>query len=143
MPAREREAVAAGTVRHTDGEGRYGAREPRQQQGMFRVGIPALGIAVCRGTEDVPDDGRYHVVVDGQIVASERSQKRALGIYRERRDQLIADGAELPAPEPPIDPAERLRQERVDRDIRSMRSEWLSRLHRKSRKGGKGGRGGV
>lgn len=111
---------------------------------MFRISIPTLELAMSRGTEDVPADGRYHVIADGVIIASAKSKQKALAIYRERRDQLIAAGAELPEPAPQPDAQKRLQQERTDSAIRAMRGDWLTSMQRETgRKGGRGGRGGV
>lgn len=108
----------------------------------FKQEIPALGLSVERGTPDVPDDGRYHVVVSGDITLSSASQRKAVEFYRSERDRLFAIHGR-PAP-PQWDREQWLKEERVNNDIRAMRSEWQSTVGANAkRKGGKGGRGGV
>jgi hypothetical protein len=48
-----------------------------------------LGLSLGRGTEDVPDDGRFHVVRDGVVVYASDSEKDALREYRQLRDRLL------------------------------------------------------
>jgi hypothetical protein len=45
------------------------------------------GFAIKRATEDVPNDGRFHLVRNGQIVASFRTERDALLPYREAIQQ--------------------------------------------------------
>ena len=54
---------------------------------MFKTyyrGAPAL---LEQGTKSVPDDGKYYLLLDGQIVNSFRSLKKAKEAYQ----QLLAD----------------------------------------------------
>jgi hypothetical protein len=45
--------------------------------------VPSLGISLEYRTEDVPDDGKYHVLVDKEIVASYKSKAAATKRYKE------------------------------------------------------------
>lgn len=105
---------------------------------MYREGIPAIGVSLEQGTEDVPDDGKYYIVIDGAIVASFSSEKRAQTEYRSRRDALVAELGYSPDFQP-LPPEEVLRRERVDRELSAMQGE-ASRAKQASatRKGGKG-----
>ena len=40
-------------------------------------------VSLERATENVPRDGKFHVIAEGQIVKSVKSQKAALQAYRE------------------------------------------------------------
>jgi hypothetical protein len=53
-------------------------------------------VSLERGTENVPHDGKFHVVVGAQIVKSLRSQKAALQAYQEA---IRATGKERPPKE--------------------------------------------
>lgn len=45
--------------------------------------MPSLNLSVEKGTSNVPDDGRFHVVKDGQIVASYKLFAPAEKRYRQ------------------------------------------------------------
>jgi hypothetical protein len=47
-----------------------------------RRGIEAIDLWVKQATPDVPNDGKYHVVHQGKIVASYRGEAKALAEYR-------------------------------------------------------------
>jgi hypothetical protein len=49
---------------------------------MFRQTIPALGLSIEAATENVPDDGRYHVLDAGVILRSFKSLRGATIAYR-------------------------------------------------------------
>lgn len=106
---------------------------------MFKISTPSLGLSFEMGTTDVPSDGRYHVLLRGDLVFSSKSRSKALAEYKKQRAALLPDS---PPPARPA-PAKIIKQMRVDADVRAMRSEWVSQFGNKSRKGGKGGRGGV
>ena len=72
-----------------------GTARPRAQdppctiQAIYRQGIPAIGLSLERGTEGVPDDGQFHVVLNGEEVFSSRLQKAATARYRALKDELM------------------------------------------------------
>ncbi|APE16757.1 hypothetical protein BOH72_17430 [Mycobacterium sp. WY10] len=85
------------------------------------------GISIQRGTPQVPDDDRYHVIVDGAIVLSTRVEAAAIAEFDELREQRRAPSREL------------LRQEVGDAAFRSMRSAgWAEKSQRDSQRGGRG-----
>ncbi|WP_133119200.1 hypothetical protein [Mycolicibacterium agri] len=85
------------------------------------------GVSIQRGTSAVPDDGRYHVVVDGEIVLSTKVEAAAIAEFEDIREQRRAPGRKL------------LREEVGDAAYRSMRlAGWTAKVHRDSRKGGRG-----
>ena len=71
------------------------------------------GIALKYGTEDVPNDGRYHVLVDGEIVLSTRVQAAAQVEFQDRREQRMAAGRN------------RLAAESAHRDARQFKNDIL------------------
>jgi hypothetical protein len=91
-----------------------------------------LRISIERGTENVPDDDRYHVIVDGEEVESTPVLALAEVIYREQCEQRAAPARE------------RLAREMAHRDIQAVRADAFDRRASISRqRGGRGGRGGV
>jgi len=48
----------------------------------FVQGIEPIDLWVKKGTPDVPDDGKFHVVHQGKIVASYRRETQAVIEYR-------------------------------------------------------------
>jgi len=85
----------------------------------FKQGVPAFRISVEKGTDAVPADGRFHVLIEGQVVLSHSSKARALSEYRRIRDQLI--GKRPPDPKK-RDVAEALRKEIADAGFRALRA---------------------
>ena|GEM_PF-2445758 len=111
------------------------AKEP------FRQAIPKLGLSVELGTAAVPDDGQYHVLLDGGIVFSSGSQEQALSEYRSRRDHLLK---EAPAGRARVDVKALLQREMAEFDTKKVLQEsYRQRKAKATRKGGKGGSGGV
>jgi hypothetical protein len=108
----------------------------------FKQGVPDIQLSVEHGTSEVPDDGRYYVILAGDIIFSAASKRKALDVYGRERDRLFAMHGR-PAPVP-VDRERWLREERVNADLRAMHAEWQSTVGANARrKGGKGGRGGV
>lgn len=108
---------------------------------MFRQEVRSVGLSIERGTETVPDDGFYHVILLGEIVFRSRSQARALEEYRKQRDRLLGAGATAKLK---IDAVEALRRQRLLRDLDALRGEArLSKRKKALKRGGKGGTGGV
>jgi hypothetical protein len=103
---------------------------------MYEKRHPRYPLSIEQGTATVPDDGQYHVVVNGQIVLSTRVFDLAKITFDEQREELrIASG------DP--DPREIIRKESGARDVRALRAESTTSQSKKSRRGGPGGRGGV
>lgn len=92
----------------------------------------ALRVRIERGTENVPADNQYHVVVDGQVVESTSVLALAEVVYHEQCDERAAPARE------------RLAREMAHRDIQGVRADAFDRRAGQDRKrGGRGGRGGV
>jgi hypothetical protein len=104
---------------------------------MYEKHHHKYSLSIQQGTPAVPDDGQYHVVVNGDIVLSTRVFELAKITFEERREEL-----RIAAGDP--DPREIIRRESAGRDIRSLQTESSSHQARKTkRRGGPGGRGGV
>jgi hypothetical protein len=104
---------------------------------MYERRHPKYSLSIEQGTVGVPDDGQYHVLVNGEIVLSTRVFALAKITFEEQREEL-----RIAAGDP--DPREILRRESATRDVTALRSESSANQSRKSRRrGGPGGRGGV
>jgi hypothetical protein len=88
------------------------------------------------GTDAVPDDGRFHVLVDGVSVLSTASKAKALSKYREIREQL-GEGRDV-GQRP--DPGELLRRLKADAEITAVlaASSRAKRANATLRRGGVG-----
>ncbi len=53
--------------------------------GVFRQSFPAADLSLERGTDAVPSDGLFHLLVSGRIVKSFRSAKAARAEYQKLR----------------------------------------------------------
>lgn len=92
----------------------------------------SLGISIERGTARVPDDNRYHVIVDNEIVYSTKVLAAAEVYYEEQREARSEQARA------------RLAAERAHYDMQAVRSDAFARRAANARKkGGRGGRGGV
>lgn len=92
----------------------------------------ALRVSIECGTDSVPDDGNYHVVVGGKIVESTPVLALAEAVYQEQCDERAAPARE------------RLAREMAHRDIQAVRADAFDRRASAGRKrGGRGGRGGI
>lgn len=92
---------------------------------------PKYGVAIKRGTPDVPSDGRFHVLVDDVVVLSTAVEAAALIEYQEQRESRMADGRRI------------LAAERSLRDAQSFRNDVLGEKAGKKAKQGGRGKGGV
>jgi hypothetical protein len=101
----------------------------------YRQYIPGLNPSIEHHTQWVPDDGKYHVLRDGEILRSFRSLKQAQALYRE----IIHDSGYKSTP-----PANSKTESEImtDRYLAAKDLYWAdSYKHRGG--GGQGGRGGV
>jgi hypothetical protein len=93
----------------------------------WRIADERIGLSVEKGTPAVPDDCRYHVVVDGEIVLSTRVEAAAIAEYDDIRNLRYA----------PRD--ERLRQLRGDTAFMLMRgASYRDKSARDAKRGGRG-----
>jgi hypothetical protein len=97
-----------------------------------------LGISLEKGTSNVSDDGRYHVLNGTTEFYSSTNL-----ILAEAYFELLADQAKEAHPELK-DPREMIAKEQAFQDILSVRGEARYRAKtQQEAKGGKGGRSGV
>lgn len=92
--------------------------------------IESIGLSLEKGTGDVPNDGRYYLVVDGEIIGSWKSEKEALKAYREKAKEL---GYEPKTPRQKAD----LEKEIAHKYFAAYDAYWDS-AHKFRKKGGKG-----
>jgi hypothetical protein len=85
------------------------------------------GLSVEKSTDRVPDDGMYHLVVDGEIVLSTPVEALALAEMEEAKAARQARGREL------------LQREKAVFDVRAFRAgNYAEKQTREQRKGGRG-----
>jgi hypothetical protein len=85
------------------------------------------GLSVEKGTDRVPDDGKYHLLVDGEIVLSTPVEALALAEMEETKAARQAKGREM------------LQREMAASDVRAFRADnYLQKQSRDQRKGGRG-----
>jgi hypothetical protein len=85
------------------------------------------GLSVEKGTDRVPDDGMYHVLVDGEIVLSTPVEALALVEMEEVKAARQAPGREL------------LRREMAASDVSHFRAaNYAAKQSRDQKKGGRG-----
>jgi hypothetical protein len=85
------------------------------------------GLSVEKGTDRVPSDGQYHLLVDGEIVLSTSVEALALVEMEEVKAARQAKGRET------------LRREMAAFDVRAFQAEGHAEKERRDqRKGGRG-----
>lgn len=85
------------------------------------------GLSVEKGTDRVPDDGRYHFLVDGEVVLSTTVEALALAEMEEVKAARQAEGRDL------------LRREMAASDVSAFRAgTWADKQGRDQKKGGRG-----
>lgn len=98
----------------------------------FKKSKPRLGVSLEKGTPDVPDDGKYYVIVDGVVVCSTPVLALAEIEYAENVEARNKGARDL------------LAKEQAYYTMQALRSDSFARRASNARKkGGRGGRGGV
>lgn len=54
----------------------------------YKQFIKKVGLSLEKGTEDVPDDGRYHLCKSGQIMASFKTLQQGLKRYKDELEKM-------------------------------------------------------
>jgi hypothetical protein len=102
-----------------------GSRNPR----FYRQGVEDIDLWLERATERVPNDGKFYVLLGGDLKGKSGSRNRALALYR----RLLDESGYKPAPsEPPS-----VRNETVETYLDDLEAYW-GESHRHTRRGGKG-----
>lgn len=97
-----------------------------------------LQLAIEYGTENVPDDGRYYITRNGEVINSAPSQTIAEAYLEMAEEEILEANPDI------VSPSELLGRERAFNDIISARGASRAAARAKAnQKGGKGGRGGV
>ena len=97
-----------------------------------------LDISLERGTDGVPDDGRYHVLLGTDIRYSSNNKALAEAHYELLCEEVAAAHPEL------VNPRDVLAKEQSFKDILGVRGAGRQRAKaQQEAKGGKGGRSGV
>jgi hypothetical protein len=55
---------------------------------MYRQYISEIGLSLEQDTPSTPKDGKYYLIVNGRILGSYNSQKRATEAYKKMREKL-------------------------------------------------------
>lgn len=105
---------------------------------FFRMNLPDLALSIEQNTENVPQDGRFHVIHNGVDLGSYPNLKRAREHFQKIKD---AAGFQAPGAEPPGG-AGAANKEHIERLLDAASSYW-SQSHKFRSGGGRGGRGGV
>lgn len=104
----------------------------------FTRTVRHLGVRLERGTDSVPDDGRYYVVYQDVVRYSSANFTLA-----EAHFDLLVEEVQQAHPELK-NPRDVLAKEQAFRDILAIRGEGRRRARsQQETKGGKGGKGGV
>lgn len=98
----------------------------------YKHGYDDIDLYVEQGTERVPDDGRYYMVLRGQVIENEPNLKRALGRLQQLRmnpptDEAIQNGTTLQS--------KQRAGEMASRHLSQSTSEKTAQFGRKGRKG--------
>ncbi len=103
---------------------------------FFKLALPDAGLSIEQNTENVPNDGRFHVILNGNVVASYPSLKRARDRFQQLKEET---GYRPPGRRDGEDLANR---EHIERVLDAATSYWDS-SHKFRGRGGRGGRGGI
>jgi hypothetical protein len=103
---------------------------------MFEKSDRRYPLSIKKGTQDVPNDGKYHVVEDGTIVLSTAVYDYAIIIFEEKREEHRKSAGHLSGQEV-------IARESARREMRAMRAEGVASREKRNRGGGPGGRGGA
>lgn len=98
---------------------------------FYRRSVPETGLSVERHTENVPHDGRFYLLKDGEIIRGFTSESKAVESLRELLDEIGYEA--LPPGEKTLSAFE----EDLERYFRAKEMYW-GQSHKYQEKGGKG-----
>lgn len=108
---------------------------------MFKQSIPRIGLSMESGTEAAPEDGQYHLILQGRVVFSSASEKEAKVEYERRKRELLGNA---PSQRPPSNVAEALRREIAAREATAFLGQSARQKRARAfKRGGRRGSGGV
>jgi hypothetical protein len=102
----------------------------------YKQYIPDIGLSIEKNTENVPHDGNYYLVRNGQIVKGFRTLKKAEVTFKE----AVAESGYMPKP------VEKRKKSAAEQDTDrylDAKDHYWAESYKYRGKGGKGGRGGV
>ena len=99
--------------------------------GLYRIYAEGTGVSLERNTETVPDDDRYYLVKNGEIIGSFSSKKEGIAHFRRLLKEI--------GYKPPVCDEEKidLFEESLDKFFRAKEIYWAE-SHKYREKGGKG-----
>jgi len=98
--------------------------------------IPDIGLSIEKNTENVPQDGKYHLLHNGQILQTFKTLKQAEAAFKEKVAELGYK------PKPVKKQAKSATEQDVESYLDAKGVFWAEGPIRRG-KGGRGGRGGV
>ena len=101
----------------------------------YRQAIPDLNLSIEKATDKVPNDGKYHVLRNEEVLGSFRSLKQAQELYR----KMVQESGYKPAPVVTTKSAAEMATE----NYLAAKDLYWSESHKHRGGGGRGGRGGV
>ena len=107
-----------------------------QYDGTYRHFIPELSISIERNTARIPNDGKFYILREGQIIDSFRTIGKAEARFR----QLVKESGYKPKVSPTKPPS--AIDEKLERYLDAKDLYWAESYKYRA-KGGKGGRGGI
>lgn len=107
-----------------------------QYDGTYRHFIPELSISIERNTARIPNDGKFYILREGQIIDSFRTIGKAEARFR----QLVKESGYKPKVSPTKLPS--AIDEKLERYLDAKDLYWAESYKYRA-KGGKGGRGGI
>ena len=105
-------------------------------EAFYKQSLPPLGLSIERDTECTPDDKRYYVLQDGQMLGSFATLRAAQALYK----QVIADSGFQPKPQ---DGSGKTASEMMTERYLEAKEFYWADSHKHRAGGGRGGRGGV
>ena len=105
-------------------------------KGSYRQSIPGVELSIEKDTENVPNDGKFHVLMNGDTRGTFRSLKQAQELF----NRLVRESGYTPVvgPVSKKSPAELA----AERYLEAKDFYWAD-SHKYRGRGGRGGRGGV
>lgn len=108
----------------------------KNEGGYYKHYIPEINLSIEKGTDKVPNDGKYYIVSDGRITDAFKFRRQA----EEKFKRLVAERGYKPTTLQNAKP--NAGDETVERYLISKAIFWAEGPKYKDKRG-KGGRGGV
>lgn len=106
------------------------------KEDLYRQTIVDLGLSIERSTEKVPDDGRYYVLREYEVLGVFRTLKKAQALFK----QLVSESGYQPKKQNSL--GKSASELAIEHYMETKELYWASSYKFRGR-GGKGGRGGI